>query len=184
MASRKHVNDDRECAKAVDKLREELHEVYLANVLKRDLHAASAEVFQKAADNAVQDGHKLSATASTSPHPAVAREAAKTSADSFAKADDLYAQADQFTHDAHAAHDVAQEALVRAVTRRLLFLGTGSVAGWMTRIAVNLAKNRRRDHQPHRRTACRPASALRGRRRGEVAVHSGKRSLVWPCSSR
>jgi RNA polymerase sigma-70 factor (ECF subfamily) len=29
----------------------------------------------------------------------------------------------------------------------LLFLGTGSVAGWMTRIAVNLAKNRRRDQQ-------------------------------------
>ncbi|MBM4279260.1 MAG: sigma-70 family RNA polymerase sigma factor [Deltaproteobacteria bacterium] len=47
--------------------------------------------------------------------------------------------------DADDADDVAQEALVRAVTRRLLFLGTGSVGGWMTRIALNLAKNRRRD---------------------------------------
>jgi RNA polymerase sigma-70 factor (ECF subfamily) len=47
--------------------------------------------------------------------------------------------------DADDADDVAQEALVRAVTRRFLFLGTGSVGGWMTRIALNLAKNRRRD---------------------------------------
>jgi RNA polymerase sigma-70 factor (ECF subfamily) len=43
------------------------------------------------------------------------------------------------------ADDVAQEALVRAITRRFLFLGTGSVGGWMCRIALNLAKNRRRD---------------------------------------
>lgn len=49
--------------------------------------------------------------------------------------------------DADDADDVAQEALVRAVTRRFLFLGTGSVGGWMTTIALNLAKNRRRDHR-------------------------------------
>ena len=49
--------------------------------------------------------------------------------------------------DSDEADDVAQEALVRAMTRRFLFLGTGSVAGWMTRIALNLAKNRRRDHR-------------------------------------
>lgn len=48
--------------------------------------------------------------------------------------------------DADEADDVAQEALVRAVTKRFLFLGSGSVGGWMTRIALNLAKNRRRDH--------------------------------------
>ncbi len=59
----------------------------------------------------------------------------------------LYRSAWSILRDRDEADDVAQEALVRAVTRRLLFLGTGSVAGWMTRIAVNLAKNRRRDHQ-------------------------------------
>lgn len=50
-------------------------------------------------------------------------------------------------HDADDADDVAQEALVRAVTRRFLFLGTGSVGGWMTKIALNLAKNKRRDRR-------------------------------------
>ncbi|OGQ18191.1 MAG: hypothetical protein A2138_15215 [Deltaproteobacteria bacterium RBG_16_71_12] len=48
------------------------------------------------------------------------------------------------------ADDVAQDALVRAVTRRFLFLGKGSVAGWMTRIALNLAKNRLRDGRRRR----------------------------------
>ncbi len=59
----------------------------------------------------------------------------------------LYRSAWAILRDADEADDVAQEALVRAVTRRFLFLGTGSVGGWMTRIAVNLAKNRRRDHK-------------------------------------
>jgi len=65
-------------------------------------------------------------------------------------------------HDADEADDIAQEALVRAVTRRFLFLGTGSVGGWMTRIALNLAKNRRRDH----------------RRRGEILAAAPAGDLV------
>ncbi|MDP2345438.1 MAG: sigma-70 family RNA polymerase sigma factor [Deltaproteobacteria bacterium] len=65
-------------------------------------------------------------------------------------------------HDRDEADDVAQEALVRAVTRRFLFLGTGSVAGWMTKIAFNLAKNRRRD----------------GRRRSEIVAEASQSDLV------
>jgi RNA polymerase sigma-70 factor (ECF subfamily) len=57
----------------------------------------------------------------------------------------LYRTAWSVLRDADDADDVAQEALVRAVTKRFLFLGSGSVGGWMTRIALNLAKNRRRD---------------------------------------
>jgi len=57
----------------------------------------------------------------------------------------LYHAAWSVLRDADDADDVAQEALVRAVTKRFLFLGSGSVGGWMTRIALNLAKNRRRD---------------------------------------
>ena len=64
--------------------------------------------------------------------------------------------------DSDDADDVAQEALVRAVTRRFLFLGTGSVAGWMTKIALNLAKNRRRD----------------GRRRTEIVTQASQSDLV------
>lgn len=86
-------------------------EVYHANILKRDLHAASAEVFEKAADKHAHEARKLSATASTSPYPAVANQAARTSAETAAKADDLYDQADQFRADAKDAHEVSQEAL-------------------------------------------------------------------------
>ncbi len=57
----------------------------------------------------------------------------------------LYRAAWSVLHDRDDADDVAQEALVRAVTRNWLFVGRGSVGGWMTRIALNLAKNRRRD---------------------------------------
>lgn len=60
------------------------------------------------------------------------------------------------------ADDVAQEALVKAVTRRFLFLGTGSVGGWMTSIALNLAKNRRRD----------------GKRRAEIVQQAAQSDLV------
>lgn len=60
------------------------------------------------------------------------------------------------------ADDVAQEALVKAVTKRFLFLGTGSVGGWMTTIALNLAKNRRRD----------------GRRRSEIVGGAADSDLV------
>lgn len=62
----------------------------------------------------------------------------------------LYRTAWAVLHDADEADDVAQDALVRAVTRRFLFLGRGSVAGWMTRIALNLAKNRLRDGRRRR----------------------------------
>lgn len=60
------------------------------------------------------------------------------------------------------ADDVAQEALVKAVTRRFLFLGTGSVGGWMTTIALNLAKNRRRDRL----------------RRADIVAHAAESDLV------
>lgn len=59
----------------------------------------------------------------------------------------LYRAAWSIVRDRDDADDVAQEALVRAMTKRWLFLGTGSVGGWMTRIALNLAKNKRRDHR-------------------------------------
>jgi len=59
----------------------------------------------------------------------------------------LFRAAWSVLRDKDEADDIAQEALVRAVTKRWLFLGTGSVGGWMTRIALNLAKNRRRDHR-------------------------------------
>lgn len=57
----------------------------------------------------------------------------------------LYRAAWSVLRDRDEADDVAQEALVRAVTKQWLFMGRGSVGGWMTRIALNLAKNRRRD---------------------------------------
>ncbi len=74
----------------------------------------------------------------------------------------LFRVAISVLRDRDEADDVAQEALVRAVTRRFLFLGTGSVAGWMTRIALNLAKNRRRD----------------GRRRSEIVAGASQSDLV------
>jgi RNA polymerase sigma factor (sigma-70 family) len=74
----------------------------------------------------------------------------------------LFRVAHAVLHDAAAADDVAQEALVRAVTRPFLFLGTGTVGGWMTRIALNLAKNRRRD----------------ARRRGEILAEAVVDDLV------
>jgi RNA polymerase sigma-70 factor (ECF subfamily) len=74
----------------------------------------------------------------------------------------LFRVAHAVLHDPAAADDVAQEALVRAVTRQFLFLGTGSVGGWMTRIALNLAKNRRRD----------------ARRRGEILADAVVDDLV------
>ncbi len=62
----------------------------------------------------------------------------------------LYRVAWAIVKDADEADDVAQEALIRALKRRFLFLGKGSVAGWMTRIAQNLAKNRLRDGKRRR----------------------------------
>lgn len=62
----------------------------------------------------------------------------------------LYRAAWAILKDADDADDVAQDALIRAVGRRFLFLGKGSVGGWMTRIALNLAKNRLRDGRRRR----------------------------------
>ncbi len=57
----------------------------------------------------------------------------------------LYRVAYAVLRDRDDADDIAQDALVRALHKRWLFLGIGSVGGWMTRIALNLAKNRHRD---------------------------------------
>lgn len=62
----------------------------------------------------------------------------------------LYRAAWAILRDADEADDIAQEALIRAVARRFLFIGKGSVGGWMTRIAMNLAKNRLRDGRRRR----------------------------------
>ena len=57
----------------------------------------------------------------------------------------LYRTAFAVLRDADEADDVAQDALVRAMTRTFLFLGRGSLIGWLAKIALNLAKNRVRD---------------------------------------
>lgn len=62
----------------------------------------------------------------------------------------LYRVAFSIVRNADDADDLAQEALIRALAKRFLFLGRGSVAGWMTRIASNLAKNRLRDGKRRR----------------------------------
>lgn len=80
----------------------------------------------------------------------------------------LYRTAWAVLRDADEADDVAQDALVRAVARRFLFLGKGSVAGWMTRIALNLAKNRLRDSR-RRRQILEDASPVERAARGAQA---------------
>jgi RNA polymerase sigma-70 factor (ECF subfamily) len=57
----------------------------------------------------------------------------------------LYRVALSVVHDSALADDVAQEALVRALTRRFTFLARGPVVAWMKKIALRLALNRRRD---------------------------------------
>lgn len=57
----------------------------------------------------------------------------------------LYRVALAVLKDPTAADDIAQEALVRALRKRWMFQGRGTVKGWMTTIALNLAKNRLRD---------------------------------------
>ena len=99
------------CTEAVNKLREDLRKVYEASVLRRDLHAASAEVFENAGDKLARESRKLSATASSSPHPVVADQAARISAETAARADGFYDQAAQFRADAKVNHDVSQQAL-------------------------------------------------------------------------
>ncbi len=57
----------------------------------------------------------------------------------------LYRVALSVLRNSDEADDVAQDALIRALERHTLFLGRGSLKAWMTRIALNLAKNRIRD---------------------------------------
>ncbi len=62
----------------------------------------------------------------------------------------LYRVAWSFLKDRDDADDIAQEALVRALTRRFVIVRKGSARGFMVRIATNLAKNRLRDHKRRR----------------------------------
>lgn len=59
----------------------------------------------------------------------------------------LYRVAWSFLKDRDEADDVAQEALVRGLTRRFVMLPKGSARGFLLRIASNLAKNRLRDRK-------------------------------------
>lgn len=73
----------------------------------------------------------------------------------------LYRVAFSVVKDRDEADDIAQDALVRALNKRMLFGARGSVTGWMCRIAFNLARNRYRDkkrrgellHETHDTTA-------------------------------
>jgi RNA polymerase sigma-70 factor, ECF subfamily len=58
----------------------------------------------------------------------------------------LYRVAYAIVHDTHAAQDLAQEAMLRILTKSALFAGLGSLEGWMLRIARHAALNHRRDH--------------------------------------
>jgi RNA polymerase sigma-70 factor (ECF subfamily) len=51
----------------------------------------------------------------------------------------------------HAADDLAQDAIVRAITKKHLLFKPRDVGAWMSRIAYNLAKNRLRDQKNQRR---------------------------------
>lgn len=62
----------------------------------------------------------------------------------------LYRAAWSFLKDRDDADDVAQEALVRALTKRFVLVAKGSARGFMVRIASNLAKNRLRDQKRRR----------------------------------
>lgn len=57
----------------------------------------------------------------------------------------LYRLAWSFLRDRDEADDVAQEALVRGLTKRFVVLPKGSARGFLLRVASNLAKNRLRD---------------------------------------
>ncbi len=60
------------------------------------------------------------------------------------------------------ADDVAQAALVKIVTKRFVLFGVQSVSAFATTTALNLAKNRRRDHK----------------RRGEIVNDAAQSDLV------
>lgn len=57
----------------------------------------------------------------------------------------LFRVAVSVVRDRAVADDIAQEALVRALTRRFTFLSRGPVIAWMKKIAFHLALNHRRD---------------------------------------
>lgn len=62
----------------------------------------------------------------------------------------LYRVAFSVVKDRDEADDLAQDGLIRALEKRALFLGKGSVSGWMARVTLNLARNRRRDRARRR----------------------------------
>lgn len=96
----------------------------------------------------------------------------------------LYRTAWAVLKDPDEADDVAQDALVRAVTRRFLFLGRGSVAGWMTRIALNLARNRLRDGRRRRQILDDASPAERAARGAAPAAPSGADQLAAEAEAR
>lgn len=101
---------------------------------------------------------------------AAARRGDERAADSVCRAmrPRLYRAAYALLRDADEADDVAQEALVRALTRRLLLMPR-SVEGWMLRIAINLARNRGRD-QRRRREILQDAAPHELTARGSLAA--------------
>lgn len=62
----------------------------------------------------------------------------------------LYRLAFSYLKDRDEADDVAQEALVRGLTRRFVLMPKGSAQGFLLRVASNLAKNRLRDGKRRR----------------------------------
>lgn len=96
----------------------------------------------------------------------------------------LYRTAWAVLRDADEADDVAQDALVRAVTRRFLFLGKGSVAGWMTRIALNLAKNRLRDARRRRQILEDASPAERAARGAQASAPVGAEDVASEAQAR
>jgi RNA polymerase sigma-70 factor (ECF subfamily) len=97
----------------------------------------------------------------------------------------LYRVALSVTHDPALADDIAQEALVRALTRRFTFLARGPVLAWMKKIALRLALNRRRDHarrrdllSAHEHTAVAMAGAPFGGHPESVLVDDERRREI------
>ncbi|MCP4502480.1 MAG: RNA polymerase sigma factor [Deltaproteobacteria bacterium] len=81
----------------------------------------------------------------------------------------LYRVAFVYVKNAAEADDIAQDALIRTLTKTFLFLGRGSVTGWMIRITQNLAKNRLRDRK-RRREILDDASGVELSERGALAT--------------
>ena len=67
-------------------------------------------------------------------------------------ADALQRHAQHIVHDEAAAHDVVQEAFLRAWQRAAQWAGSGTFKAWLYRIATNLALNHLRTVQRRRET--------------------------------